>query len=57
MTSLYLRVTSLMSSRTPGPHSLRRPGLGVPLAPIAEGGGQRGGAALIVERGPAVIDG
>ena len=32
-------------------------GLRVPLAPIAEGGGQRGGAALVVECGPAVVDG
>ena len=32
-------------------------GLGVPLAPVVEGEGQRGGAALVVERGPAIVDG
>lgn len=32
-------------------------GLGVPLPAIAEGGGQGGGAALVVQGGPAVVDG
>lgn len=31
--------------------------LGVPLAAVAEGGGQRGGAALVVQRRAAVVDG
>lgn len=32
-------------------------GLGVPLAAVAEGGGQGGGAALVVQRRAPVVDG